>query len=307
MAFFLVMWITSQGQDVKQAIAGYFQDPWGTSTELQAPATLLPSEMHGDAQSLTMPEKLPHGKKPGVADSDEKDADARAQTRWAQNRKVHFIQDADHSSPALVLQFDEASAQLTAKSLDQLNRLIPVLLGKQNRIEIRGHSTRRPLAGDSPYHDLWQLCFARSEETMKYLEQKGIEPDRLRLSQAGASEPVTNRIESAWQKENARVEVFLLTEMADDQPGVQKSSPTGAEVDQTQGKGTAAGEKSAAKDRKTDAVDKPLPASKEARPEVTTPKGAASPAAESSLPAAAGARPEVKEVAPEGKAAAAGG
>jgi chemotaxis protein MotB len=293
MAFFLVMWITSQGQDVKQAIAGYFQDPWGTSSELQAPASLLPSEMHGDAQSLTMPEKLPHGKKPGIADSDEKDADARAQTRWAQNRKVHVIQDADHSTPALVLQFDEASAQLTAKSLDQLNRLIPVLLGKQNRIEIRGHSTRRPLPGDSPYHDLWQLCFARSEETMKYLEQKGIEPERLRLSQAGASEPVTNRIESAWQKENSRVEVFLLNEMADEQPGVPKSSQTGAVVDKTEGKGAGDAGKNADKDRKAAAENKVAPASNNVRSEVTAPEAASA--------------PEGKDAVPEDKAPGSGG
>jgi chemotaxis protein MotB len=262
MAFFLVMWITSQGQDVKQAIAGYFQDPWGTSSELQAPASLLPSEMHGDAQSLTMPEKLPHGKKPGIADSDEKNADARAQSRWAQNRKVQFIQDPDHTSPALVLQFDEASAQLNKQSLEQLNRFIPVLLGKLNRIEIRGHSTRRPLPGDSPYHDLWQLCFARSAETMKYLEQHGIEPERLRLSQAGASEPVTNRIESAWQKENSRVEVFLLTEMADEQPGMQKLGQTGAVVDQSEAKGFKETGKGA-KDRKARDDSKVMPQSKE--------------------------------------------
>ena len=79
MAFFLVMWITSQGQDVKQAIAGYFQDPVGhLDRNFRRRPRCLPSEMHGDAQSLTMPEKLPHGKKPGIADSDEKNADARA-------------------------------------------------------------------------------------------------------------------------------------------------------------------------------------------------------------------------------------
>jgi chemotaxis protein MotB len=240
MAFFLVMWITSQGQDVKQAIAGYFQDPWGTSTELQAPASLLPSEMHGDNQSLTMPEKLPHGKKPGIADSDEKNADARAQSRWAQNRKVHFLQDTDHTSPALVLQFDETSAELSPQSLEQLKRLLPVLVGKQNRIEIRGHTTRRPLPSDSPYHDLWQLCYARSAETMKYLRDHGVEPERLRLSQAGAYEPVTNRIESAWQKENSRVEVFLLSEMADDVPGTQKSSRAVGDIDKPSAKLPAA-------------------------------------------------------------------
>ena len=149
MAFFLVMWITSQGQDVKQAIAGYFQDPWGTSSEFQAPASLLPSEMHGDAQSLTMPEKLPHGKKPGIADSDEKNADARAQSRWAQNRKVHFTQDRI-TRRRLWCCSSTSVGRALAKSIEQLNRLLPVLLGKQNRVEVRGHSTRRPLPAGQP-------------------------------------------------------------------------------------------------------------------------------------------------------------
>jgi chemotaxis protein MotB len=294
MAFFLVMWITSQGQDVKQAIAGYFQDPWGTSSELQAPATLLPSEMHGDSQSLTMPEKLPHGKKPGIADSDEKNTDARAQTRWAQNRKVHFIQDPDHTSPALVLQFDDSSAELTPKSMEQLNRIVPVLLGKQNRIEIRGHSTRRPLPGDSAYHDLWQLCFARAEETMKYLEQHGIEPDRMRLSEAGASEPVTNKIESAWQKENSRVEVFLLNELVDEQPGMEKSNITGAVPESSEGKKGAEPAAGASKEHKSAADEIILPAKKPEHSEAEQPSDEKKPA--ESEPAV----PETKAAAPGG-------
>ena len=77
---------------------------------------------------------------------------------------------------------------------------------------------------------------------MKYLVEHGVEPERLRLSEAAASEPVTNRIESAWQKENSRVEVFLLSEMADNLPGTQSSSKAGQVTpDQsTKGKPTAA-------------------------------------------------------------------
>jgi chemotaxis protein MotB len=313
MAFFLVMWITSQGQDVKQAIAGYFQDPWGTSSELQAPASLLPSEMHGDAQSLTMPEKLPHGKKPGIADSDEKDADARAQSRWAQNHKVQFIQDPEHTSPALVLQFDEASAELNKESLEQLNRFIPVLLGKLNRIEIRGHSTRRPMPGDSPYHNVWQLCFARSAETMKYLEEHGIEPDRVRLSQAGASEPVTNRIESAWQRENSRVEIFLLSEMADEQPGMQKSGQTGAVMEQPEGKGLFKERKASEETKAAPASNATIPSDIKPAIDSKTPTGAgAAPAAAENLPAVENMptenKPiENKEAALEVKPAASGG
>ena len=41
----------------------------------------------------------------------------------------------------------------------------------------------------------------------------------MRLSQSAAYEPLTKRIETALQNENARVEVFLLDEMADERPG----------------------------------------------------------------------------------------
>jgi outer membrane protein OmpA-like peptidoglycan-associated protein len=273
--------------------------------------------MHGDAQSLTMPEKLPHGKKPGIADSDEKDADARAQSRWAQNRKVQLVQDPDDTSPALVLQFDEASAQLNKQSLEQLNRFIPVLLGKLNRIEIRGHSTRRPMPGDSPYHDVWQLCFARSAETMKYLEQHGIEPDRVRLSQAGASEPVTNRIESAWQRENSRVEIFLLSEMADDQPGMQKSGQSGGVMEKSDGKDGKPVSKATNKDQKAAPENKAnleskltAPAESVAPESNSTGADAKSPDSPGATPAAAAANaaaavtaPAVESLAPESKLA----
>ena len=46
---------------------------------------------------------------------------------------------------------------------------------------------------------------------MQFLQQHGIEPERIRLSQSAAFEPLTTRLESAWQDENNCVEVFLLT------------------------------------------------------------------------------------------------
>ncbi len=224
MAFFLVMWITGQSPQTKQAISGYFQDPWGTSSEYSAPASLLPSEMHGDVLSQDMPQELKPGQKPGAADSDGTDSEAQAKSRWAQQRRVHFLQNGDRTTPALVVPFDESSADLSDAGKAQLDRLIPSLVGKLNKIEIRGHTTRRPLAADSQYRDLWQLCYARCQAVMQYFEQHGIEADRLRLSQSAAFEPLTSRLETALQNENARVEVFLLDEMADERPGTDEAA-----------------------------------------------------------------------------------
>jgi hypothetical protein len=58
---------------------------------------------------------------------------------------------------------------------------------------------------------------------MRYLIVNGIEPERVRLSQSAAYEPLTSRLESAWQDENNCVEVFLLTEVAERAPGTRHS------------------------------------------------------------------------------------
>ena len=189
--------------------------------------------MHGDILSQDMPQKIEPGNKPGAADSDGKDNQALAKSRWAQQRRIHFLQDRDHTTPALVVPFDESSAELSEESKTQLNRLIPRLVGKLNKIEVRGHSTRRPLPADSPYRDLWELCYARCQAVMRYLDDHGIEPDRLRLSQSSAYEPLTNRIETALQNENSRVEVFLLDEMADERPGTDEAAKAEAATTKT--------------------------------------------------------------------------
>lgn len=236
MAFFLVMWITGQSQDTKQAISGYFRDPWGTSSEHSMPTSILPSETQGDTLNVDIPKRSPPGAKPGSADVKGQNEDQRSKSRWAQKRKVHFVEEEDKATPALVLRFDESSAELTDQSKEQIDRLIPTLVGKVNKIEIRGHSTRRPLPEGSPYKNIWDLCFARAQSVMDYLASNGIEPERIRLSQSAANERLTSRVEAAWQTENSRVEVFLLNELIDTLPGTQggdaaKAALAGADPD----------------------------------------------------------------------------
>jgi len=55
--------------------------------------------------------------------------------------------------------------------------------------------------------------------------QHGIEPERLRLSQSAGFEPVAERVETAWQRNNSRVEVYLLSEVASQKPGTVPRSP----------------------------------------------------------------------------------
>jgi chemotaxis protein MotB len=232
MAFFLVMWITGQSKEVRKAIGGYFQDPWGTSTENTAPSFQSPSGLRGDApvgdvSQGILPERWRQSNEPGA--TDEKPG---AKSVWQQSHKVPLVNNPEHDLPALIIPFDEGSATLTSAAENRLARILPALAGKPNRIEIRAHASQRPLPSDSPFRDHWQLCYARSEATMRYLEQQGIESRRLRLSQSSPQEPLTTRLETAWQNENDCAEIFLLTEVVEAQPGRMEPAAEAPPADQ---------------------------------------------------------------------------
>jgi chemotaxis protein MotB len=228
MAFFLVMWITSQNDDVKKAIGGYFNDPWGSFSENTTPTIKSPAGLKGDAPfadsaSGILPQRWPQSNSDNATDKQ-----AGAASVWQQKQNVHLLA-ADRNLPALIVNFDESSAELAKEAQKRLSDLLPVLLGKQNRIELRSHSTRRPLSKSSGYRDHWQLCFERSQQTMKFLIAHGVEPDRIRLSQAASFEPLTTRLETSWQNENNCVEVFVLSNVVDKVSGTTQSSTTAAQ------------------------------------------------------------------------------
>ena len=219
MAFFLVMWITSQDDETKKAIGGYFQDPWGTSSEDTATSLGAATGIKGDAPFSDTPNGALPNRWPQSNIENATEKDPGAASVWQQKQKIHLMDDTDRNLPALVVNFEEASAELPELAQRRLKDLLPALVGKRHKIELRGHSTRRPLPKDSPYRDHWKLCYDRSQAAMRFLVLHGIEPERLRLSQSAAYEPLTSRLESAWQDENNCVEVFLLSEVAQRVPG----------------------------------------------------------------------------------------
>jgi chemotaxis protein MotB len=232
MAFFLVMWITSQNDEVKRAIGGYFQDPWGRSAEATSPSFQTATGLKGEAPFAEVPSGVLPDRWPQVDQENATESDAGAASVWQQKQKVHLLTNTERTLPALVVNFDEASAELAKPAQDRLSNLLPALIGKRNKIEIRAHSTRRPLPTDSPFRDHWQLCYERSLSTMRFLETKGVEPERIRLSQSAAYDPLTTRFESSWQDENNCVEVFLLTDVVEDVPGTSPAASTHAEPPQ---------------------------------------------------------------------------
>ncbi|MEN6498789.1 MAG: flagellar motor protein MotB [Thermoguttaceae bacterium] len=219
MAFFMVMWITAQGKEVKEAVADYFKDPAGAGRKTGG---LSPIPLKKNAAAASMKKSSagprPRGRGqagPGAQPTPTEDPEGPG----ADKNRLMVLHDGKHSSMGSVVQFVDNTANLTEEAKKQLQSLIPMLVGKPNKIEVRGHTSRRPLPPGGPFHDPWQLSFARCMATLKYLEEGGVEPKRVRLSQAGPFEPRTLRVEPERQAQNSRVEVYLLSEFAEDSVG----------------------------------------------------------------------------------------
>ena len=128
--------------------------------------------------------------------------------------RVQSMRQGEQATRGGVVYFQEGAAELTEEHKRILQAATQVIGGKPQKIEIRGHTSPRPLPPDSPYHDHWDLAYERCRKVMQFLIKLGINPKRLRLAVAADNEPVHEGVDPRLRKENPRVEVFMLNELA---------------------------------------------------------------------------------------------
>jgi chemotaxis protein MotB len=102
---------------------------------------------------------------------------------------VQYIRPGDNSMVGGSIHFDDQSAELSDAEKARFRPAIESLKGKPQKIEIRGHASKRPLDPAGPWRSHWDLAYARSRAVMDLLTAEGIESRRLRVSVAGVNEP----------------------------------------------------------------------------------------------------------------------
>jgi chemotaxis protein MotB len=133
-----------------------------------------------------------------------------------ENLKVEAVRPGLSTIVGAAIYFDENSAELPDSGKSVLESIVPAIVGKPQKIEIRGHTSRKPVDEQTTIRDHWDLAYQRCHNTMLYLVELGIEPERFRLTSAGAYEPLNNALAPGLRKRNARVEVVLWDEQVED-------------------------------------------------------------------------------------------
>jgi chemotaxis protein MotB len=149
MAFFMVMWLVGQSKPVKQAVAEYFEDPLGVnkgsrSTSLKGPEDATTS---GAFQSGRGPGR-------GLAMANLKAAGNKNPQGTAAKKpeKIILGRHLNRSrSTGTAILFHGESTDLDEHSLTRLDALLPQLLGKSNKVEVRVYTPRLALAPDSQF------------------------------------------------------------------------------------------------------------------------------------------------------------
>ncbi len=87
------------------------------------------------------------------------------------------------------LSFKHGKAEIAPEVAELVKHIAEQIKGKPNKIEVRGHTSPKPLPENSLY-DKFQLSYQRARAVMDVLIDEGVKPARLRISAAGATEPI---------------------------------------------------------------------------------------------------------------------
>jgi chemotaxis protein MotB len=139
------------------------------------------------------------------------------------HERVQIVRPGEDSSIGGVIFFQEDVTKLTEENKRDLQRIIEQIAGKPQKIEIRGHTTRKPVDPRGDFRDEWDLAYERCRSTMEFLVEQGIDLSRIRLGPAGSGEPLYNGVDLERLQRNSRVQILMWDERVQDLDGEDES------------------------------------------------------------------------------------
>ncbi len=225
MAFFLVMWILGQSEEVKDAIAGYYNDPVGFSDGG------VPTPIEGSANSG----------EPSVIETltPTKDAARVKETRQDElwRKQAEEIKEALNKIPGFHKYENQIELALTPDGLrisliestanplyriggtdlsDEARQLLTTIAqefrSSEHAMMIEGHTDARPF-GNSAAMSNWRLSTERANSARNLIESIGIDPMRILEVRGYADRQLYNPLDPEDSR-NRRVAITLLSDEA---------------------------------------------------------------------------------------------
>jgi chemotaxis protein MotB len=175
MALFIVLWLMSQSDQVKKAVAGYFNDPRGT-------ATLMGTTLSGTGSGTTSATDPNQKQLQDLKEKLENEIQARKDleklnkqiemTITSEGLRIELLEDKNGTF------YQSGSANLSPSGQELLALLATELKTLPNQLQIEGHTDAAQYSSDADYSN-WELSADRANSARRLLQEDGVRADQV--------------------------------------------------------------------------------------------------------------------------------
>jgi chemotaxis protein MotB len=208
MSLFIVLWLMNSSEKIKKAVAGYFNDPRGTST-------LMGTTMSGTGETIsvadaTSMEQLKKRLEESI--KAKKDLDKLSKqieiTTTPEGLRIELLEDKNGTF------YELGSARLSPSGQELLALLAGELKTLPNALLIEGHTDAAPYSADAAYTN-WELSADRANAARRLLQQDGVRGNQVTQVRGYADQLLRVR-SNPYDPSNRRISILV------------KNSPSGA-------------------------------------------------------------------------------
>jgi chemotaxis protein MotB len=171
MSLFIVLWLMNTSQKVRQAVAGYFNDPRGKSTESG-------TDQSGSNENLAITENNIAQLKKKIEEAIRQMNDLKALQNQIQititpeGLRIELLETKDGTF------FDTGSARVNEHGQELLELLAGQLGDIPNRVAIEGHTDAQPYSMPGGYGN-WDLSTDRANAARRVMQASGLRKDQV--------------------------------------------------------------------------------------------------------------------------------
>jgi len=175
MSLFIVLWLMGQSEQVKKAIAGYFNDPKGTANNLG-------TTMSGNGVAITTIQDANLQRMKDLKEKLEKEIEARKDLEKLSKQIEITITPEGLRIEMLETKagtfYKSGSAQLSESGQELLALLASELKTLPNQLLIEGHTDSVQYSKDANYSN-WELSADRANAARRLLQNDGVRTDQV--------------------------------------------------------------------------------------------------------------------------------
>ncbi len=218
MALFIVLWLMSSNQKIREAIAAYFRDPSGSGKMVGSATTGTGDTLSVNKDNM---DNLKNALEQAFKKSPEFDKlkDYVQMSVTGEGLRVEFMESEQGTF------FESGSPEPTGAARELLTRLAAQLRDLPNDVMIEGHTDSKPYSGRADYSN-WELSTDRANAARRLMQSSGIREGQIIQVRGFADQNPRNR-EHPDAASNRRVSVIVRYQDAPAQPDDAEPSQEG--------------------------------------------------------------------------------